>query len=483
MNKIREILIALGRPKAAFTIFLIGLTLRLGFSILLGNRLLPLADQPVFLDLAENFALGRGLMISEELIGIPDQVSDSTRAYLMTRPERLRDEHLGALWGIIKPNTPTAFFEPFYPVFVGAIRSVFGPTTGTYASPTEVLHFGPKILVVRIFQSIFDASVILILYYLSVALFTPAVGGLAALIYCFYPYSLAFVSNIVTQNTYLFLQALLVYFFIRTLRKQSWSNYLCLGLIAGLTLLTRISLITFIPFLAICLYLPLRKELKWNRLVVSLGIMVLASVPWVIRNNAVFGEALLLPTKGGRNLWEYNNQLFLPEKMEGAVTGVDLIYQNFAKAHYPGLKAKELIPFPEFTTESEPERDRILNERVQGFIKANPVVYLKLCGLRLYQLFRVAPRHLGGPWSTAAAWLTFGWILPASMIGIVLSLKGRWRERAVLYALVFYTVGTASLTASGIPHRVPTDPYFILFAAFFVIKILKVESTAPPPST
>jgi 4-amino-4-deoxy-L-arabinose transferase-like glycosyltransferase len=268
----------------------------------------------------------------------------------------------------------------------------------------------------------------------------------------------------------------MVFFFIRTMRRQSWCNYLALGLTAGLTLLTRISLITFLPFLVICLYLPLRRELKWGRLAASLGLMVLAIVPWMIRNQAVFGEALLLPTKGGRNLWEYNNQLFTPEKMEGHFTGVDAIYQRFAQKHYDRLQAKELLPFPEFTTESEIERDRILNQRVVGFIRANPGVYVQLCGLRLYQLFRVIPRHLGGPLATLGALISFGWILPASLVGLFLSFKRRWRERSVLYGIIFYTVATATLTASGIPHRMPTDPYFILFAAFCLVCALKLET-------
>lgn len=461
----------LGAPKSIWKIFFIGLAIRVGITLFLGNRLLPLADQPVFLNLAENIVAGRGLMISDELVGIPDNVSDSLRAFFMTRPERVRDEELGALWGIIKPGTPTAFFEPFYPVFLGGIRYLFGPTPGTKFGASEIIPFGPKIVIARLFQSLFDALIIPILYYLGVALFTPVVGGLAALIYCFYPHSIIFAMNLVTQNTYLFLQAVMVFFFVRTLNRQSWGNYILLGLSAGLTLLTRISLITFIPFIVICLWLPLRRELKWGRVVVGMLIMILAVVPWVLRNWAVFGEPLLLPTKGGRNLWEYNNQLFTPEKLEGKAVGMNLIYQNFARRHFDGLKARELLPFPHFTTESEIERDGILNQRVMGFIKANPGVYLKLCFLRLYQLFRVVPSSLSGPVATLASVLTFGWILPASLIGIALSLK-QWRRRSVLYAIFFYTIATAALTASGVPHRVPTDPYFILMAATCVARVI-----------
>lgn len=471
--KIRRFIRFLGKPGTAFKIFILGLVIRVGMTLILGERLLPLADQPVFLDMAENIAAGKGIVISQELVGIPENVTDSLRAVLMTRPERVRDLELNALWGIVKPETATAFFEPLYPVFLGSIRYIFGPTPGVTFGP-EVIPYGPRIIIARLFQSLFDALVILMLYYIGVALFTPATGGIAALVYCFYPYSLAFVTNLVTQNTYLFLQALMAFFFVRTLNKQSWSNYILLGLSAGLTLLTRVSLITFIPFILICLYLPLRKKLKWKRLAVSVLIMVVVVVPWVIRNQIVMGEPLLLPTKGGRNLWEYNNQVFTSEKMEAEATGVDLIYQKFAKKHYPGLKRKDLIDFPKFTDESEIERNEILTARVKGFIIANPWVYAQLCGLRLYQLFRIVPRHLGGPLATFASLATWGWILPASLVGIILSRK-QWRRRSVLYAIILYTVGTHALTASGIPHRVPTDPYFMLFAAFFLVRVLKVD--------
>lgn len=460
-------------------IFFLGLALRVGLTFALGERLLPLADQPVFLDMAENIAQGRGISISQELIGIPDTVSDSLRAVLMTRPERLRDMKLNALWGIIKPNTPTAFFEPFYPLFLGGVRAVFGRTSGIEFGRDEMLPYGPKVTIARLFQSLFDALVILILYFLGVALFTPAAGGLAALVYCFYPYSIIFVTNLVTQNTYLFLQALMVYFFVRTLNKQSWLNYVFLGLSAGLTLLTRISLVTFIPFIVICLYLPLRQQLRWVRLLTSLAIMVAVLIPWVVRNQIVLGKPLLLPTKGGRNLWEYNLQIFTPEKMDSEATGVDLLYQKFAWKNYHQLKRKDLLPFPNFTDESEIERDRILNERVTGFIKANPWIYVQLCGLRVYQLFRIIPRHLSGPAATLASILTWGWILPTSLLGLFVSRK-QWRRRSVIYALILYTVATHAATASGIPHRVPTDPYFILLAAFFVVTLFGIKDGAHP---
>jgi hypothetical protein len=485
VNLIRNFFLFLGKKQTVLKIFILGLVLRVGLSLFLGERLLPLADQPVFLDMAEHIAAGNGIIISEEMVGIPDSVPDSIKAVLMTRPERIRDEELNALWGIIPAETPTAFFEPFYPIFLGGIRTLFGPTPGwsMWGLPDKY-DYGPKITIVRILQSIFDASVILILYYLGVALFTPAAGGIAALIYCFYPYSIAFVTNLVTQNTYLFLQALMVLTFVRTMKKQSWGNYVLLGLITGVTLLTRISLITFIPFIVVCLWLPLRSNLQWGRLAVSLTIMIAVIVPWIIRNQVVMGEPLLLPTKGGRNLWEYNNQVFSKEKLEADATGVELIYQNFAKKHYDGLKRKDLIEFPEFTYESEIERDRIMNQRVQEFIKANPVVYAKLCVLRLYQLFRIVPRHLGGPLSTLASLGTWGWILPASLLGLLWSFK-RWPERSVIYAILFYTVSTHALTASGIPHRVPTDPYFILLAGYFLVRLFNtreedISSTEQP---
>jgi hypothetical protein len=472
--KFRNIMARLGEPRVIWWIFAAGLILRLGITAALGNRLLPMADQPVFLNLAENIAQGRGLTVGREVVGIPESATDSLRAVLRTRPERIRDEKLGALWGIVRPDTPTAFFEPLYPVFVGAVRYLFGKTNGTTFGRTEVLDFGPKIYIVRAFQSLFDAAVIVILFYLGGYFFTPVAGGIAALIYSVYPYSIAFVTNLVTQNSYLFLQALMLFFFVRVLRRQSWLNYILLGVAAGLTLLTRISLISFLPLLVLCLYLPLRADLKWRRLAVSLLIILLAILPWVLRNATVFGVPQLLPTKGGRNLWEYNNQLFLPERMEGNFSGMDRIYQNFARKHFDHLRAKELLPFPEFTDENEIERDRILNQRVLGFIKANPGIYFRLCFLRIYQLFRVQPTNQTGPLAALAAWGTFGWILPASLLGIALSFRC-WRKRSVLYAVIFYTVGTAALTASGIPHRVPTDPYFILFAAYFLVKVFRLE--------
>ena len=71
LRRLREYAQVLGKSRTAWIIFLTGLTLRVGISLWLGNRLLPLADQPVFLDLAEHVATGRGLAVSRESGGNP----------------------------------------------------------------------------------------------------------------------------------------------------------------------------------------------------------------------------------------------------------------------------------------------------------------------------------------------------------------------------------------------------------------------------
>jgi hypothetical protein len=318
-------------------------------------------------------------------------------------------------------------------------------------------------------QSLLDALVVGMIFALgTIALPKSRAPGISALIYAFYPFSIMFTGALITQPIYLFLQFATIYLFYRFILDPGWTNGLLFGLAFGMTILSRISLLTFAPFFLLALWAQNFKKPNWEQIVSALLLAGIMLLPWVIRNQHSLGEPLLLPTKGGRNLWEYNNQVFARENVSrdfDDFEGVDVIYNKFAKMHLSELKAKQYIEFPEFTNESEVERDRILNQRVQIFIRANPGIYLKLCVMRLYQFFRITPSHHQHLFFKIAAWGSFGWILPLSFWGMVL-LVGQWRKLGVVYLLIWYNIGVHTLTASGIPHRLPIDPFLIIFASF-----------------
>lgn len=445
LNKKRTVLLMMA---AAFII-------RAGFGVFIGERYLPMADQIVFDELARNIVAGKGLMITDRLIIPPDTMSQEARALYASRPERIRDMRLHALWGVVPPDKPTAFIEPMVPLTFAAFYKVFGPS----------------LIPPRIFQAFLEALVVGMIFSIGVMAFPKSrAPGIAALIYTFYPYTIMFSAALITQPIYLFLQAASVYFFYKFMLKPGWLFAVLFGLFFGMTILSRISIITFAPFFLLAFFIQDYNKPKWVPAVFSLFLAGLLLVPWVARNAREIGEPLLMPTKGGRNLWEYNNQIFSRERINldaDDFEGVDVLYYKFAQKNNDLIQGRQYIEFPEFTDESEIERDRILNSNVKQFIILNPGIFVKLCFYRFYQFFRIFPSHQQHLFVKAAALLSFGWILPLCILGGYLLIK-YWRKLALIYLLILYNVGVHTLTASGIPHRLPLDPFFILFAAFSI---------------
>jgi hypothetical protein len=188
--------------------------------------------------------------------------------------------------------------------------------------------------------------------------------------------------------------------------------------------------------------------------------------PWVVRNELAFGEPLLFPTKGGRNLWEFNNQKFSSEFLWTEPRGVERFYARIREHSLPTLRRVDLVEFPVFGQESEPQRDRIITRRVIDFLKANPIVYAKLCAVRFLELFEITPGQFTSPARTVLSWLTFAPLLPLGLAGAVLALRRRHLPAVLLLFIIIANSCVHILTASGTPHRVPTDPYLILLSLY-----------------
>jgi len=451
----------LNRKRTVVYLMATAFLIRGGIAVFIGERLLPMADQIVFIELAKNIAEGKGMMITDRLILPPEDQPEEVRQRYYTQPERIRDLRMNALWGVIQPNKPTAFVEPVIPLIYAAVYKVFGAS----------------IVAPRLLQAFLDALVAGMLFSIASTVFPRSrAPGIAALIYTFYPFSIMFTAGLITQPIYLFLQCLLIYLFFKFIQKPGWGNAVLLGLVLGITTLTRISIIAFAPFLLLALIVQDYERPRWVPAATVLVIAVFLMVPWVMRNQNALGKPLIFPTKGGRNLWEYNNQLFSREKREAPedkFKGIDALYYRFARDNYQQLQGKSWVEFPEFTSENEIQRDKFLGFQFRMFVRLNPGIYAKLCFYRLYQFFRITPSNYRHIFFQAASYLSYGWIFPLSIMGLILLSKKHWRRILPIFLIIAYNAGIHTLTASGIPHRMPIDPFLILFASFSLYWILE----------
>jgi len=443
------------RRRPLLLIFLLGLVLRLGFlGVVEFTGALEIAEGAIFRDLATNILEGRGMSISPKLLevrpGAPEHVVELQRRWIES----------GGLFGMIPPGKPTAFFMPLYPLFLAGVFAIFG--NGFFAA--------------RLVQMLLSALLPLIAFYLGRQAVDRQTALAAALLAAIHPYFIYYAGLLVTQTLFVTLLGLasVAYYALRS--RPTPGRALLLGLLLGLSFLTRTFTATFLPLLLLAMVAELGfpRWFKTGRspgraLVLALVTTVaftMVATPWVIRNYGLFDELVILPTKGGRNLWEYNNQKFSTEFEVAENAWTQQRYREIRESELPTLQRKETVEFPVFDPQlPETERNRILNDNVKTFILANPRVYARLCLVRASEMVRVTPVRKSNLLFKAAAWLTIGWQLPLALVGMVM-LARRWRRGPLyLFLLTLFYLSLHALVAAGTPHRVQVDLYLLVFSA------------------
>lgn len=432
------------------SIAVIALLIRIVAGLAVGwNHLTHAADQPLYDAFGKNIIAGKGF-----------QLPDLPRTDPKGNPVDI-DFSITGYFGVVLPNHPTAFFEPVYPIMIAAAYGIFGAHPGA----------------ARLFQSLCDAIACFLVGWMALRLFGGWQGILASLIYAVYPAFIGLTTVLWTIGLGVFTTVLALALTVNFQQKPGvWAAF-WMGLGWGLAILTRTALLPFFAVVLILCWWDLRKaqtvpthtpsggSWKYPALMV-VGILMLL-LPWGIRNSVVMGHFTVTPTKGGRNLWEANNGVFCEpyRKYSATAEGMAKIYHRYAESRRAELKRADLIEYPEFSTQTgEFERDSVLQRRVKDFLLANPKVAVELCFLRLYSLFRIQPSTWSKGLLALAGICSMGFVLFFGLFGLIIN-AAQWRYLKIFYLLILYYIAVHTLTAAGIPHRLPLDAVLILFAA------------------
>jgi hypothetical protein len=149
--------------------------------------------------------------------------------------------------------------------------------------------------------------------------------------------------------------------------------------------------------------------------------------------------------------------------------GMASVYHKYVQSRIDGIDRPDLIEFPDFPREmDEFQRDRILKKQVADFLKANPKVAVELCFLRLYSLIRITPAMFSHIAAKLAGILSMGLALVGAVVGLIIHRK-RFNQLMVFYLLILYYVSIHTVTAAGIPHRLPLDALLIVLSSSAIV--------------
>jgi 4-amino-4-deoxy-L-arabinose transferase-like glycosyltransferase len=350
------------------------------------------------------------------------------------------DETMWVTWGSeILPSPEVAFsplrlrfihHPPLYLYFVGVLFTLFGTLEA-----------------VKYAQCLAGVLLVPALGLLGRRAFGERAALVAAGIAAFYPELVWFASHFWAETVFTVLLWWALERLLAADRERGGKAALASGLLWGLAILTRETVLYFLPFAA--LWLAWRRAGGARRAAMLLSVAALVVLPWTVRNWLVFDAFVPVSTAGALNLWQGNTRLSRQEVYEEYWA----VHGRIAKYEHARRRAVEAI------LERQPlwilEK---LRDEMPAFWAAHsqPIVHLERGAYGVV----ARPKAL---LAVAVVLLPYLALLVLFVAGIAVLPRGR-APVLLLGFLIFYVL--LHVAAHGYPrYRLPALPVLFLVAA------------------
>jgi hypothetical protein len=182
------------------------------------------------------------------------------------------------------------FHPPLYPYFIAVLSVLFGGLTA-----------------VKVAQCLLGATLVLAVGRIGVFAFGERAGLVAAAITAFYPELVWFAAHFWAETVF---TVLLWWAFERLFEADARASTrwtVMAGVLWGLAILTRETVLYFVPVAAV--WLAWRRPGGRRRAAVLVVTTLLVVLPWTVRNWMIFHTFIPVSTAGALNLWQGNTRL------------------------------------------------------------------------------------------------------------------------------------------------------------------------------
>jgi 4-amino-4-deoxy-L-arabinose transferase-like glycosyltransferase len=364
---------------------------------------------------------------------------------------------------------PDFFYFPAYPVLLASIRAIGLP-----------FYFA------KILQCLMGSLTCLVIYHIGKRAFNIKIGLVAAFIWAIYPYSVIHAQALEDSTFMALFSVLSILLSLILLEKRQVSIAIILGVVCGISILTRSTYLSFLMILLPWLLFHLKlRNIRYITIVIL--VVILCVSPWVIRNYIRSGNATL-GTHGGLSLWVGNNPYIK-----------SLIKANLNQDY---LMRKDGFFIPGGSCDNlTPQDDKIYFSKAINFIMSNPVESIENVFLRLGYFYgwRYYFRQTSGPAggysslslspsnieelkadadnvysSTANRLRSLMYTLSAfplfimSLLGLIIYRPILERNRQIILLFILFFTFVHILSIANIRHRQPIDALLTLYASSFV---------------
>lgn len=353
-------------------------------------------------------------------------------------------------------TTYYAFLPPLYPIFCAVLYKI---TNFNY-------------LFALIFQSMISAGLCAVIFFISKRIFGKTVASIACLFTIFHPGLLVYSTktlHVLTIDSFLFALFILVLFKLR--EQYSIRNQLAAGVILGLCILTRATVILFLPLAIIWLIWNAKEKRKRmsSSIVFVILISVLVITPWTVRNYLHYKRFIFIRANSWDLLWLGNN----PNASGALYCQGDKTVANFVP--------KEIIG------ESEDVQNVWFKKEVLNFWRENPFTALKLYFKKIYHFWWFS--EFSGK-EYPASWLLiykvyYSFILITFLYGIW-KIFSADRYKNIRYASLLILILLCSICfmqslfyVEG-RHRWEVESLMLIFTSFCLVNFLNILKYKKP---
>jgi 4-amino-4-deoxy-L-arabinose transferase-like glycosyltransferase len=330
----------------------------------------------------------------------------------------------------IEPNAPQSYYSATMSLYLAAIYSVFG--------------YQPVIarLITGVLSTLLVATVML----LARRLFDENTAVISGLITAGYAYLVFYGVTLVTETPFMLCAVSAIYLAYAVADAPVLWRWVVLGTVLSIAVLFRMSVIFFVPILLA--WVVLRQSGRRAMALIPVALVVLAVLPFTIRNYHLWGRFLLLESQFGHVFWNGNHP-----------------------GHLGDFHPSKVFPIPPDVLTSRNDAEitgRLLQMGIQNVLK-DPLSFLSLTVTRLREFFKFWPTAESTTLANLMRVASFGVVLPFAMAGIVLNIN-RWRELLPVFLFLVVHTSVYAISWTMIRYRVPLDPILIVFAAAAIVR-------------
>ena len=349
------------------------------------------------------------------------------------------------------------FMSPLYPYFIATVWSITGD----------------PLFWVRAIQILLGCCTALLLFYIGRDTFGRTAGYIAAALLALHAPSVYYDSFFLVESIHTFLIVAALYFLQRAMREDRLRDWLLSAVTLGLAIVSRSSIILFVPlFMIVVMFrLPSRLDALRNPLI-WLAVIGITLIPTTVHNYTA--EAVFLPITSsfGYNLYAGNNEQAIG--LYSMPEAVDL---------YSDPNGHAFVERMTGTAMNAAEVSSWWRNRAVTWIMDNPGEFLLLYVKKLILFFHPGEidqlglsmdffsEHYAGPVGLPKVATPLIFIL--SFAGMFMALKDVKVHWPLLLFLVAYIAVTALFFVNG-RLRLPVTPLLFLYAAYAVSTMLQV---------